>query len=64
MAKALAEVSTLLRVALFFAALAGGGWCADRAVHHCPALLLILGTAAMVAMIFAVLLGFYFSSRG
>jgi len=41
MAKALTEISTLFRVGLFFAALAGGGWCADRAVYHCPALLLL-----------------------
>jgi hypothetical protein len=64
MPRARTEVSTAVRIVLFFAALVGGGWCADCAVLHCPALLLILGTAAMAAVFFAVLLGFYFSSRG
>jgi len=59
--KAITEISTVFRVALFFAAVVGGGYCANLAVRHCPGLLLILGTAAMCAVIFAVLLGFYFT---
>jgi hypothetical protein len=64
LAKAFTEISTVLRTALFFAGVAGVGWGAARAVHDCSALLFLLGTVAMAAVIFAVLTGFLFTSRG
>jgi hypothetical protein len=64
MARVVREISTVIRVALFLAGLIAGGWLAERAVNHCPALLVIVGTACMFGVVLAVLVIFGITHRG